>query len=257
MRLQGRAAIVTGGSRGIGRALAIGFAREGADVAINYRREKEAADETVAEIKRLGRKGFAYQCDVTDWEASRAMVESAAKDLGKIDLLVNNAGIASRGAYIVDTEIGEMRRIFDTHVFGAFHFCKAALPHMRKNPRSDVHFICSASPHLAPKGHGPYASAKIAVETFATILAKEENAHNVRVNSIACGVVETDMGKRLVKYTLGDDTSKLANRFPFGRVCQPEDVANLSIFLASDEGSYVSGHTIFLDGSDPTGVAKE
>ena len=257
MKVPGRAAIVTGGGRGIGRAITLALAREGADVAINYRRDEGAANETIAEVEGMGRKGIAVQCDVTDWERVQGMVADVAKAFGKIDILVNSAGIVSRGAFSGDTEVEELHRVIDTHVFGTFHFVKACLPHLRKNPRSDIHVLSSMSPHLAPPGHMPYAVAKAAEEKMAEILAKEERRHNVRVNTIACGVVQTEMGVRLVRHTQGGELDDLTENFPFGRICQPEDVANLSLFLLSEEGSYMSGHVIFLDGSNPYGVAKE
>ncbi len=249
--------MVTGGGRGIGRGIALSLARAGADVAINYRKDEASAQEVVAEAVKLGRKALAVQCDVTDQEGVAAMVALTVEKLGKLDIVVSNAGIASRGNSIVDTEPDEMRRVVDTHFFGAFYLVKAALPYLRKHKRSDMQFISSLSAHIVPAGHGPYASAKAALETLARILAKEETPNGVRVNTIACGVVETDMGRRLVKANLGRDVEQAAEAFPFGRVCQPEDVGNLSVFLASDEAGYIAGHTIFLDGGDPLGVAAE
>ncbi len=255
--LAGRAAIITGGGRGIGRSIALGFARAGADVAINYRRDEAAAQAVGKEIAALGRKCLVEKADVTDEAATKSFVEHAAATLGKLDVVVSNAGIASRGNILGDTDVAEMRHIIDTHVFGAFHLLKNAVPHLRKNKRSDFIFISSLSPHLAPPGHGPYAAAKAALEAMSSVLAKEELQHGMRVSTIAATVVDTDLGKRLVKYNLGDEIEKVQSRFPFGRVCQPDDVANLCVFLASDKASYISGHTIFLDGADPIGVAKK
>jgi NAD(P)-dependent dehydrogenase (short-subunit alcohol dehydrogenase family) len=257
MKLTGRAALVTGGSRGIGRGIALALAHGGADVALSYRKEEASANEVVKAIQTLGRQAIAVKADVTEQAAVESLVGATVSSFGKLDVLVNNAGIASRGNTIADTDPAEMRRIIDTHIFGAFYACKAALPHLRKNPRSDIYFISSMSPHMAPAGHGPYATAKAGLETMAKVMAKEEMKNNVRVNIIAAGVVDTEMGRRLVKHTLGDDMPKLHQQFPFGRVCTPEDVGNLIAFLASNEGGYVSGHTIFLDGGDPRGVAKE
>jgi NAD(P)-dependent dehydrogenase (short-subunit alcohol dehydrogenase family) len=255
--LTGRAAIVTGGGRGIGRSIAIALAQAGADVAINYRRDEAAAQAVSKAIAALGRKCLVEKADVTDEAVMKAFVERTAATLGKLDVVISNAGIASRGNTLADTDPAEMRRIIDTHVFGAFHLLKHAVPHLRKNKRSDFIFISSLSPHIAPPGHGPYAAAKAALEAMSSVLAKEELKHGMRVNTIAATVVDTDLGKRLVKYNLGDEIEKVQAQFPFGRVCQPEDVANLCVFLASDKASYISGHTIFLDGADPIGVAKK
>lgn len=257
MSLEGRAAIVTGAGRGIGRGIALTLAKAGADVVINYRRDGAAASAIAAAIKKLGRKALAVQCDVTDADAVVSMVDAAVEYLGKLDLLVNNAGIASRGDTIADTDPAEMRKVVDTHLFGAFNVLKVALPHLRQHKRSDVQFISSMSPHITPVGHGPYASAKAALETLAKVLAREEMSNGIRVNTIACGVVDTEMGHRLVKANMGETMEDARDAFPFGRVCQPEDVGNLCVFLASDKGSYIAGHTIFLDGGDPIGVGRE
>ena len=257
MELAGRAAIVTGGGRGIGRGIALALAEAGADVAINYRRDEAAAKEVVKQIEGFGRRAFSAQCDVTDADAVNAMVAAVDAAFGKLDLLVSNAGIASRGQLLADTEVSEMRRVIDTHVFGAFHFFQAALPRLRKNERSDVIVISSVSPHRTPPGHGPYAVAKAGLEAMAKVLAKEERRHGMRVNIIAAGVVETDLGRRLVKFNMGDELENVVSQFPFGRACQPEDVANLCVFLASDKGSYITGHTIFLDGGDGIGAMKQ
>ncbi|MBM4406607.1 MAG: SDR family oxidoreductase [Chloroflexi bacterium] len=257
MKLAGRTALVTGGSRGIGRGIALALAHGGASIAISYRKEEAAANEVVKAVQGLGRQAIAVKADVTEQAAVESLVGATVAAFGKLDILVNNAGIASRGSSLADTDASEMKRLLDTHIMGAFYACKAALPHLRKNPRSDIYFISSMSPHMAPAGHGPYATAKAGLEVMAKVMAMEELKNNVRVNTIAAGVVDTEMGRRLVKYTLGDEMGKLNQKFPFGRVCTPEDVGNLIAFLASNEGGYVSGHTIFLDGGDPAGVAKE
>ena len=249
MKLAGRAAIVTGGNRGIGRAVALELAREGADVAFNYRRDEESAKETAAEIEALGRRVLAKQADVTDNDAVESMVAEAAALFGSVDILVCNAGVASRGNHLGETEAREMQRVLDVHVFGALHFARAVLPSMRNRGRADIHFISSTSPFRAEAGHGPYATAKACLETLAMSMAKDERQHGVRVNVIAPGLVETEMGKRLVKATQGvDDIKEIYPEYPFGRVCQPEDIAKLSAFLASEDGGYISGHVIHLDG---------
>lgn len=248
MKLDGRVALITGGDRGIGRGIALALAREGADIAFNYRRDIEAAEATAKEIQAMGRRVLPIQADVTDYEQVKAVVTKAVTTLGKIDILVNNAGIASRGKFIADTDPEEMERLFRIHVMGAFYFTHEAIPILRRQKRSDVIFISSVSPHKCPPGHSPYAVAKAGLDALAAVLAKEELSHNIRVNTIACGLVETDMGARLVKGGTGMELKDIAKSLPFGRVCQPGDVGNLCAFLCSDEGGYVSGHVIFLDG---------
>ena len=248
MTTEGRVAIVTGGSRGIGRGISLALAKAGADVAICFRRDEDAAKSTVAEIEAMGRKAAAFPADVTDYEKVKEAVAKAVDTFGRIDILVNNAGIASRGQHIADTDIEEMHRVMNIHVFGAFHFVQSVLPHMRKQERGDIHFISSLAAAQCAAGHGPYATAKAALEAFAKVLAKEELPNNIRVNAIALGLVETEMGTRLVKATTGQSIKDIAGGMPFQRVCQPADVGDLCAFLRSDEGGYISGHVISLDG---------
>lgn len=248
MSLEGRVAIVTGGSRGIGRGISLALAKAGSDVAICYRREQDAATDTIAEIEAMGRNALAFQADITDYDKVKEMVAKAVETFGKIDILVNNAGIASKGKYITDTDVDEVHRVMNVHVFGAFHFVQSVLPYMRKQKRGDIHFISSmGAVHCLP-GHGPYAMAKASLEAMAKVLAKEELANNIRVNIIALGLVDTEMGTRLVKATTGEDIKTISSRMPFGRVCQPADVGDLCAFLCSNEGNYISGHVIHLDG---------
>lgn len=252
MNLEGRVAIVTGGSRGIGRGISLTLAKAGADIVVCFRHDEGAARNTVAEIEAMGRRALAFQADVTDYDKVKELVDKTFEAFGKVDILVNNAGIASRGKHIIDTDVDEVHRVMNVHVFGAFHFIQSVLPYMRKQKRGDIHFISSmGAVHCLP-GHGPYAMAKAALEVMARVLAKEELANNIRVNVIALGLVETEMGSRLVKATTGEDIKAIYSRMPFGRVCQPADVGNLCAFLCSDEGSYISGHVIYLDGGART-----
>jgi len=248
MRLTGRTAFITGGDRGIGKGIALALAKEGADIALSYKKNQEAAGETATEIDKLGRRVLVVQADVTEPEQVKTAAATALDKLGKVDILVNNAGIASKGRHILDTDAEEMMRIFNIHVMGAFHFTRALLPALRKQPRSDIIFISSVGSHKCAAGHGPYAVAKAGLDALAMVLAKEELANNIHVNCLACGLVETDMGTRLVKGGMGVELKDIAKGLPFGRVCQPTDVGNLCAFLCSEEGGYVSGHIIWLDG---------
>jgi len=250
MTLEGRVALVTGGSRGVGRGIALALAEDGADVAVNYRKDEDAAAETVALIEKLGRRAKAYQASVDDRAADEAMVAGVFDELGPIDILVNNAGIASRGKSVVDTEFVEIERVVGTHAFGAFHLCQLVLPAMREQTRGDIVMISSIATRHWNGWSSPYNMGKAALEALAFTLAKEEQRNNIRVNVVAPGLVETEMGRRLVKGTAGvEDIKTLYGVSPFGRVCQPEDVANVVRFLVSDQASYVSGQRIFVEGA--------
>ncbi len=249
MSLKGRVALVSGGGRGIGRAIAIGLAEDGADVAVNYRRDAEAAAETVAAIEKLGRKARAYSADAADYEQDKAMVEAVMADFGRIDILVHNAGIASRGRSVVDTDPTEPARLFATHAGAAHHLAALTLPHMRENDRGDIVVISS----VATLGHAangaPYSMAKAALESLALTLAKEEKKHGVFVNIVAPGLVDTDMGQRLARAAMGaDDIHSLDKAMPFGHVCQPEEVAAVVRFLVSPANTYVTGEKVNVHG---------
>lgn len=252
MSLQGRVALVTGAGRGVGRGIALALAADGADVAVNYRRDEEAARAVVEEIRAMGRRAGAYAASIDDREADQAMVAAIRADLGEIGILVNNAGIASRGRSVADTDPDEMRRVVATHAFGAHYLSALVIPGMRTLPRGDIIMISSVATRGLGANGAPYNMAKAALEALAYTLAKEERAHGIRVNIVAPGLVETDMGRRLMKATAGvGDLRELDAGMPFGRVCQPEDVANVVRFLVSDQNSYLTGERLYCDGGGP------
>jgi NAD(P)-dependent dehydrogenase (short-subunit alcohol dehydrogenase family) len=247
--MEARVALVTGGSRGVGRAIALRLAEAGADLAINYRRDEDAAKQVVAQIEEMGRTARAYQASVDNWDQDAAMVDAALSDFGGIDILVNNAGIASRGQSVVDTEPAELQRVVATHALGPAYLCQLVVPQMRQRPRGDVVMISSVATRAMAGWGAPYNMGKAALEALAFTLAKEEQRNGIRVNIVAPGLVATEMGHRLAKATMGvERATDLDEAFPFGRVCRPEDVADVVAFLVSDGGSYVSGQRLEVDG---------
>jgi NAD(P)-dependent dehydrogenase (short-subunit alcohol dehydrogenase family) len=252
--LTGRVALVTGGSRGVGKAIALGLAADGADVAVNYRRDETAALEVVAEIEALGRKAFAYGASVDDYDQNAEMVAKIQADLGDVGILVNNAGIASRGQSVADTEPAELQRVIGVHALGPHYLARLILPGMRKQTRGDIIMISSAATRSLGANGAPYNMGKTAMEALAFTLAKEERQYDVRVNIVAPGLVETEMGRRLMKATAGvDDLRQLDAAMPFGRVCQPDDVANVVRFLVSPANSYLTGERVYCDGGGRLG----
>ena len=249
MSIKDRVALVTGGGRGVGKGISLSLAAAGASVAVNYRRDEESAAETVREIEALGGKAIAFSASVDDYEQNARMVADIERDLGPVSILVNNAGIASRGRSVVDTDPEEMRRVVATHAFGPHYLAALTLPKMRTLGRGDIVMISSvATRSLGPNG-APYNMGKTAMEALAYTLAKEEREHGIRVNIVAPGLVDTDMGQRLIKAVQGvEDIRSLDQSMPFGRVCKPEDVANVVRFLVSDENSYLTGERLYCDG---------
>ena len=253
MGLEGRVALVTGGGRGIGRAIALALAEDGADLAVNYRKDADAATEVVNLIEKLGRRAVGYPASVASFEECERMATAVLGDFGFVDILVNNAGIASRGRNVVDTEPEELERVVATHAFGPHYLSKLLLPSMRERERGDIVMISSAATKGMAANGAPYNMGKAAEEALALTLAKEEQRNGIRVNIVAPGLVETEMGRRLVKGAMGvTDISTLHPHMPFGRVCQPEDVANVVRFLVSDAAGYVTGQRIYVDGGGQT-----
>jgi 3-oxoacyl-[acyl-carrier protein] reductase len=245
----GRVALVTGGGRGIGRAISLALAEDGMDVVVNYRKDQDAADETVAAIVDMGRQAIAVAGSVDRLEDDQALVDATIEAFGRLDILVNNGGIASRGQSVKNTDPAELERVMRTHALGPHALCAAAIPHLRAHDRSDVIFISSVATMGHAAGGGPYNMGKAAMEALALTLAAEERRHGMRVNIVAPGLVDTTMGQKLMKAVAGvDDIHQLDASMPFGRVCAPEDIANVVRFLVSDGAAYVTGQKINVDG---------
>ena len=243
MQLTGKTAIVTGGSRGIGRAAALTLAEAGADVAVIYAGNTAAAEETVRLIEEKGRKGLAIQCDVADEAAVTAMVKDVKKELGRIDILVNNAGITRDGLLMIMKE-DDWQAVLDTNLTGAFHCTKAVTRLMMKQRSGPIINITSVVGETGNAGQANYAAAKAGLIGFTKSVAKELASRNIRCNAIAPGCIETDMTA-----VLGEDTvDAMIKTIPMGRVAQPEEVAKAVLFLASDDASYITGQTLNVDG---------
>jgi 3-oxoacyl-[acyl-carrier protein] reductase len=242
-RLTGKVALVTGGGRGIGRGIALAFAREGADVAVNYRRGREAAQATYAEIRALGRQAEVVSADVGDFEAVTAMFAHAMGRFGRLDIVVANSGVASRFQSVADLDPAEWRRVMSTDLDGAFYTAKCAVPHLVESKGTLV-FISSVGADMAAAGGAPYHCAKACVNTLTKVLAKELAAAGVRVNAIAPGLVRSDMGERLIRF-FGDG---LTRTIPLGRAGEPEDIGRAAVFLASEDASWVTGKVLRVDG---------
>lgn len=252
MSLEGRLALITGGGRGIGRAVSLALAEDGADIAIHYNRDEDAALQTAGAVADLGRRAEIFQGPLEDLNGLAAMVESIQKELGHPDILVNNAGVASKGRSVAKTEAAEVDRVMRIHAFAPHELCKLILPGMREQSRGDIIMVSSTATKHHAAGGAPYSMAKAAMESLAFTLAAEERRNQIRVNIVAPGLVETEMGRRLVKATAGvDDLRNLDARMPFGRVCQPEDIASAIRHLVSDRSGYVTGQRLGVDGGGP------
>jgi len=226
----------------------LALAGDGFDVAVNYRRDEDAAADTVAAVEALGRRARPYRASVESAQDDEAMVNAVLEDFGALDTLVHSAGIASRGHSVVDTDPGELERVVAVHALGAHHLCRLVVPGMRTRARGDVVFVSSVAARMLAPNSSPYNMAKAALEALAMTLAKEERRHGIHVNVVAPGLVVTEMGRRLVRAMGVDDIASMDANAPFGRVCRPEDVAAVVRFLCSEEAGYLTGQVIAVDG---------
>lgn len=243
MRLQGKNAVVTGASRGIGRAIAEALAAEGATVIAIYRGSRDAALEIEKLALERGQRIFARQADVADSAQVTSIFESLEKELGQVDILVNNAGVIHDDLFI-RLEEKDWDKVLDTNLSGTMRCChKVAFPMMRRRSGRIIN-ISSVAAEFVNAGQTNYAASKGAINSFTKALAMELAPRGVTVNAIAPGFIETDMSAP-VRNKAGE---KLKDFIPLRRFGQPSDIAKLAVFLASDEASYITGQVITVDG---------
>jgi NAD(P)-dependent dehydrogenase (short-subunit alcohol dehydrogenase family) len=247
-RLQGRSALITGADSGIGRAVALAFAREGADVLVSYLDEHPDADETVRAVEAAGTRGVAVAGDIGDERHCGALVERALEAFDRLDVLVNNAAFQRTNESIVETPSEEIELAFRTNILSMFWLCKAAIPHMKPGAtiiNSTSVQAYTPSPHLLP-----YATTKGAIVTFTKGLAQQVIGKGIRVNAVAPGPVWTP----LIPATIpADGVAKFGEQAPIGRPAQPAELAPVYVFLASDESRYIVGEVIGVTGGMPVG----
>jgi 3-oxoacyl-[acyl-carrier protein] reductase len=243
MKLKDQVALVTGGSRGIGRAICQAFAAEGARVTVIYRGNQAAADSVVQEISQKGGTAFARQVDVADGDAVQRCVEGVEKEWGRVDILVNNAGII-RDDLFVRLEPEAWQSVLQTNLGGVYNFCRAVAYTLMKQRRGRIINISSVAAEHVNMGQTNYAASKGAINSFTRALAVELASRNVTVNAIAPGFIETDMSEA-VRNKAGDLIKKF---IPMRRLGQPQDVARVALFLASEDSGYITGQVITVDG---------
>jgi 3-oxoacyl-[acyl-carrier protein] reductase len=241
--LTGKTALVTGASRGIGRAIAVALAEAGADVAVNYAGSEAAAAETVKAIEALGRKAYAVKANVGKSAEFDAMVAGVLETFGKLDILVNNAGI-TRDNLIMRMKEEEFDEVIETNLKGVFNGIKAVTRSMMKQRYGRIINISSVVGTLGNAGQANYVAAKAGVIGLTKSAARELAARNITVNAVAPGFIGTDMTDKLP----ADMKEKLEKEIPLGRMGRPEEIASAVLYLASDAASYMTGQTIHVDG---------
>lgn len=243
MLLDRRVALVTGGSRGIGRAIALALAGEGADVAISYVSNEGAAQEVVQGVEALGRHGLALRCDVSDFTAADNMVSEVVQRLGRVDILVNNAGI-TRDALLLRMKEEDWDSVLGTNLKGVFNCTRAAAKVMLRQRWGRIINIASVAGFAGNPGQANYAAAKAGIIGFTRVVAKEMGSRGITANAIAPGYITTDMTAGLP----GDLKGEILQRIPLGRFGTPEDVAALAVFLAGPASGYITGQVFVVDG---------
>ena len=229
------------------------FAAEGADVAINYANNKEAAEEVAAQVRALGRKAEIYAANVADQLACEDMCAAAIKDFGQIDALINNAGIGSSAVNrptVAEATIDQWELLLGANLWGPIYMSRALIPHLRQASRSDIIMISSIAAQSMGAKMGLYSVGKAGMEALAHTLANEEKQHGMRVNIVAPGLVDTDMGRKLVSLLPGTgDMRELDAGSPFGFVCTPQDIAASVAHLCSEDGRYITNQRITVSGN--------
>ena len=241
--LTNKNAIVTGASRGIGKAVALKLAALGANVAVVYAGNAEKANETVAEIEALGVKAKAYCCDISSFDSAKELIASVIEEFGGVDILVNNAGIV-KDCLVLSMKEEDFDRVIDVNLKGTFNMIKNVYPHMMKKRRGRIINLSSVVGLNGNAGQANYAAAKAGIIGMTKSVAKELAARGVTVNAIAPGFIGTDMTAAL------SDKNKEAimASIPAKKMGTPDDIANTVAFLASDEASYITGEVIKVDG---------
>jgi 3-oxoacyl-[acyl-carrier protein] reductase len=243
MSLSNRIALVTGGASGIGRYISLELAKQGATVIVNYNTSKDKAQTLITEIETLGGKADAFQANVAVFDEAKKLIDNIIERYGKLDIVVNNAGITD-DQLILRMREDQFDRVIDTNLKGVWNICKHAAKPLLKSEAGRIINVSSVSGILGNAGQSNYSAAKAGVIGLTKALAREFAARHVTVNAIAPGFIETDMTKKLPE----EAVKAWADQIPLKRFGSPSDVAHAVVFLASEQASYITGHTLMVDG---------
>ncbi|NLC66547.1 MAG: 3-oxoacyl-ACP reductase FabG [Clostridium sp.] len=245
LKLKEKTAIITGGSRGVGRGICLALAKEGVNIVINYHRNNEAALETKTEVEKLGSKAIIVKADIGSPKECQFLIDEAEKTFGNIDILINNAGYWPKN-WVEDISIEEWNRTIDVNLTSVFLTSQAFVKRNieKKRPAKILNITSQAAFKGSTTGHAHYAASKSGVVAFTVSMAREMAKHDININALALGIVETDM----IKEALDKNEDYYLSRIPLGRVAKPEDIANIAVFLVSEPASYITGATIDATG---------
>ncbi len=246
-KLNGKVALITGSDSGIGQAMAIAFAREGADVVICYHSDKEGAEQTLQEVQKQNRRGIVLQVDISTEEGVEQLFDQALTEFSTIDILVNNAAVNGQGIMVADMETNVFDRTMRTNVYGPFFCCRRFIRHRRQSGgKGKIINVTSVHEEIVSAGTADYCASKGALRNFTRTLALELAEEGINVNNIAPGMILTPMNQEAV-----DDKQKrdeASEHIPMKRPGKPEEIAHLAVFLASSDSDYVTGSSYFMDG---------
>jgi 3-oxoacyl-[acyl-carrier protein] reductase len=245
VRLKGKVALITGSSRGVGRAVALAYAKEGANIVVNYASNKDAAEEVVAAIQEMGSRAIAFKADVAKAAEAEALVEKGIEEFGQLDILVNNAGFG-RPAMLVKMSEDQWDQVVDIHLKGAFLCSQFAARHMNEAKRGKIINVTSVAGIVGTVGQINYSAAKGGLISFTKSAARELARYNICVNIISLGIVATDMTEKIRT----DEKLKdiYMNRILLKRFAEPDDISPAFVFLGSDESDYITGQLLCVDG---------
>ncbi|UCF73144.1 MAG: 3-oxoacyl-ACP reductase FabG [Deltaproteobacteria bacterium] len=245
VRLKGKVAVITGSSRGVGRAVALAYAREGASIVVNYASNKNAAGEVVAAIKEMGGRAIAFRADVAKAAEAEALVQTTIEQFGGLDILVNNAGF-SRPAMLLKMSEEQWDQVLDVHLKGTFFCTQFAARHMAQQNRGKIINVTSVAGIVGTVGQINYSAAKGGLISFTKSAARELARFSICINVISLGIVATDMTEKIRT----DEKLKeiYMNRILLKRFAQPDDISPAFVFLGSDESSYITGQLLCVDG---------
>lgn len=242
-RLSGKIALVTGASRGIGRAIVLELAKEGASIVINYSKDDDGAKETLEEIKKINGYGILIKEDISSYEKTKTMVDEIITTMGRIDILVNNAGISTVGLFM-DSDKESIDRIMNVNLLGPVYLTNHVVNYMMSRKSGSIVNISSIWGEVGASCEVLYSATKGGINLFTKALAKELAPSNIRVNAIAPGVIDTSMNSFLGE----DERKELEEEIPLGRFGKSEEIGKLVVFLCCDESAYITGQIIRADG---------
>ncbi len=241
-------ALVVGGSRGIGRAVAFALAEQGADVALIYRASDAQAEEVCAAIRKAGRRALPLRADLADSRAVEQAVQQAAASFGGLDILIHAAGAMGTWQTVADLAVADWDRYVAVDLSGAFYTIHHTLPHLRKSGKGSIVAVSSIAAQMCQARNVQGAAAKAGVEAMIRVVAKEEGKRGVRANVISIGLTDTDMGQAAFNEWGPETTKRVIAGIPLQRIGTPDEVARAVLFLAGDEGAYITGKVLQVDG---------